>query len=82
MKSQYYHILRSQGLVNTAAPSLRELIPSEHLFKLHCNNQFKCARGSYGKHGAVVIKNLTNPHKHKSCPKCGDPRIVIIPQRV
>lgn len=82
MRSSYYHALRSEGLVNTDAPSLKEMIRFDTMFRLHCNNQFKCARGSHSKHGAIVIKNLLNPHKHTRCPVCGDSRIVVVPQKI
>jgi len=82
MRSAMYYALKSEGLVNTDAPSLKELIPSEFMFKLFCNNPYKCARATNSKHGALIVKKLSNPHKHKSCPVCGDSRVIVMPHRV
>lgn len=78
MKGLYYE-LRSEGLTNTHAHSFRELVPTEYHFRLYCNNPYKCAKGNVSKRGALIIKNLSNPHKHKCCPTCGDTRILVMP---
>lgn len=72
----HYRYLAAEGLTNMAMEPLGAITLAERRYNLYCNNERQCAKRCNHRSGAF-ISVVTHPHKHRRCPKCNDPRVII-----